>query len=187
MIESLKKFLQMITSTPTITNRLLDSNCRTINGSFQTSQSTIIDEKLKINGAALLGQNTIIKETIVINGQLKAAGTIFENNIMVNGTAEISNSALKQKAHFSGNLIAHNCQFSESIVLLSHKASFDHCQIKNITISMLPHAKTSQKIILLNNCEVTGNIAFETGNGEVWAEKSSQLYGEVIGGKIFSL
>lgn len=186
MIESLKKFLHMITSTFTTTDPLLDSNCRTINGSFQTSQSTI-DEKLKINGAALLGQNTIVKETIVINGQLNAEGTIFENNIMVNGTAEISDSALKQKAHFSGNLIAHDCQFLDCILLLSHKASFDHCQIKNIAINKLPHAKTSQKIILLNSCEVTGNITFETGNGEVWVEKSSQIYGEVIGGKIFSL
>ncbi len=185
MIESLKNFLKMIVPTSITADSAADPNCRTINGSFQAEQCTI-DEKLKINGAAILGQNTIIKKTITINGQLKATGVFFEDNLFANGTTDISNSSLKLNAYFSGNLIAQDCQFSNSIILLSLDSSFSHCQINHVIIQRLPHVKTPQKIRLSNGCEITGDVTFEAGNGEIWIEKSTQIHGKVIGGKIFS-
>lgn len=169
-----------------IVDPLADSNCRIINGSFQVSQCTV-DEKLKINGAATLGRNTIVKKPITINGQLEVIGALLEDDLLANGTTNISNSSLKRKAYFSGNLTARDSQFSDSITLLAYQASFIHCQVDHVIISGLSYVKTPQKIRLSNGCEITGDITFEGGNGEVWIEKSSQIHGKVIGGKIVSI
>lgn len=161
----------------------IDHSYRIINGSFQISQCTI-NEKLKINGAATIGQNTIIKKTIIVNGQLEITGAALEGNLLANGTTSINSSILRRKSHFSGNLTVRDCQFSDSIILLAQNASFVNCQINHMIIQALPYIKISQKILLSNGCKVSGDITFESKNGEVWIEKSSQIDGEINGGKI---
>ena len=183
MIESLKNFLQKMAPKSAFVDSSIDPSCRIINGTFQVSQCTV-DEKLKINGAATLGQNTIVKKPITVNGQFEATGTTFEDDLFANGTTDINNSTLKRKAHFSGNLTARDCHFTNFIILLAHDASFVNCQIDHVTIHGLPYIKAPQKIRLSNGCEVSGDITFEAENGEVWIEKSSQIHGKVNGGKI---
>lgn len=182
MIESVKNFLKKIAPKSAV-DLSIDSGCRIINGSFQVSQCTV-NEKLKINGAATLGQHTIVKKLITVNGQFEATGTTFEDDLFVNGTTDIKSSTLKRKAHFSGNLTARDCHFTNSIILLAHDASFINCQIDDIIIHGLPYVKAPQKIRLFKGCEVSGDITFESKNGEVWVEKSSQIHGNVNGGKI---
>lgn len=162
---------------------LSDAGCRIINGSFEVSQCAV-SEPLKINGSARLGNNTIVKTSMIVNGQLEAVGARIEDELWVSGAADISSSALIRKSHFSGNLTARDCQFSDSLTLRLHHASFVNCQINSAIFNDLPYVKTAQKLRLSGGCVVNGDITFESGNGEVWIDKSSTIHGHVRGGKI---
>lgn len=183
MIQSLVKFIKNMSPSTGLTESYSESNIKIINGTFNTSHSTVT-EQLKINGAATLGPKTIITKPIVINGQLETNGAVIENEIAVNGTAEINHSTFKSKSQFSGNMSAQESQFLETINLLMNEAVFTHCAINQIVIKTVALVRSKQKIYLKNNCIISGDITFESGHGEVWLDSSSQLQGKIHGGKI---
>lgn len=154
-----------------------------VNGLYKIS-NIILNKKLCVNGQALIGNNVNIFKPIIINGSLYAKETIFESTLISNGKANLENVNIKGEARFRGNVNALNSVFSGIIEIISSNASFKNCNTENIVFEKLPNKKIIQKIKLINNSTVSGDIYFKSGNGEVRLDSSSKLLGKVIGGRV---
>lgn len=182
MIKRLKQAITTLIAIPALAEASTDQDCTIINGSYKVS-NMVITEKIKVNGEAILGQGTLVKEVMVINGSLKAQGVTFEAEMFANGKADISQVKLQGNAHFSGKVTASDCQSFEKFILFAQKTDFSNCHFQDLLIKKNPYFNTKQIIRLKNNSVVNGDITFESGNGEVYLDNSSQVKGEVHGGK----
>lgn len=153
-----------------------------INGSYKIS-NTVISNKIKINGQAILGEDVSVKEKIVINGSLISTKADFNSDLVVNGSASLVDTKVKGHSFFSGNLVAKNSVFSNTINLLVSKSEFEHCQVNTLTIQALP-VNIVQRIKLSNATTVTGNILFQSGMGEIYVDATSVIQGNIEGGTL---
>lgn len=155
-----------------------------INGSYKVNNIDI-NRPLCINGQATLGKDVSVQKNMLVNGRLISQYVNFQSNLMVNGNGSIDNTIISGKANFRGSVEAKESVFAKIIEILSNKAQFNNCKIDSILVKTLPRSVV-QRIYLSNQSEITGDIIFEDGKGEVYCDKTSKIHGKIIGGKLIS-
>ncbi|KTC87837.1 hypothetical protein [Legionella drozanskii] len=154
-----------------------------INGSYNV-KNTQISRNLCINGQAILNKDVIVQNNMTVNGRLITQDVSFESDLTVNGTTTLNGTKLAGNAKFRGNLDAKDSELLNPIEILSDKSVFDNCKTKNLIIKELPSKNIVQRVKLINNTVIAGDIIFNSGNGEVYCDKSVKIHGKIIGGRL---
>ena len=153
-----------------------------INGSYKVN-NTDINKPLCINGQATLGKGVSVQKDMLVNGRLISQYVDFQSDLAVNGNASIDNTTILGKANFRGSVEASESVLAKAVEILSDKAQFGHCKIDSILVKTLPRSVV-QRIYLSNQSEITGDILFEDGKGEVYCDNTSKIHGKIVGGKL---
>ncbi|MBA2651636.1 MAG: hypothetical protein H0U73_05145 [Tatlockia sp.] len=186
MIEIIADYIQNILTTSAYVKKdEMNNYDEIINGSYSVI-NTQINKNLCINGQAILDKDVIVQKNMTVNGRLVSQDVNFESDLTVNGTAFLNGTKIAGNAKFRGNLNAKNSELLNPIEILSDKSAFDNCKTKNLIIKELPSKKIVQHVKLINNTEIAGDIIFNSGNGEVYCDATSRIYGQIIGGTLIS-
>lgn len=184
MIEKFKSYFENLFNKNSYVQQSADNHYEEIiNGAYRANKSTI-DESLCVNGQANLDTNVLVQKKMLVNGRLLAKHTEFESDLTVNGSASLNNTKIGGDTYIRGNLDAQATILSKKIELLSNIVNFDKCNTTDILIKALPVKNITQRIKLINNTKVSGNIIFEGGKGEIYCDSTSTINGKITGGKL---
>lgn len=154
------------------------SGCHFSNGSVICNQGTT--SSLTTNGMASI-DNTIISGKTQTSGYLKANNSKFES-LKSNGQAVLSNCTIEKDAAINGQLMAESTIFNNNLNLHSSQSKLSDSRVnKNVHVY---HSNSKQSMLLLKGSTIDGDVIFDDGNGEIIMDKSSQINGSVIGGKV---
>lgn len=164
-----------------------------VNGSLQGSQ--LVCDTMKVNGfvnvqdakivtvasnGSFKGENVQVKDKIVINGSLDVNNITVLGNIEVKGKSTIKRGTLNQ-VQIAGKLATFENSTINHITIKKANNSWD---INLGFFSFTWHGTSEQVIELKAGTIVSGDIVFESGEGEVRLFDTSEVKGTVKGGKI---
>lgn len=153
-----------------------------INGSYDVKK-VLITNSLCINGQAKLVDGVVAEKNITVNGKLLSQKATFQSDLTVNGDVSLQDTIIRGDAQFRGRINAKDSVLN-SVEILSDQSFFNNCQLKNLIIKELPKNNRLQRITLTHNTQITGDIIFNSGHGEVLCDARSKVQGKIIGGKL---
>lgn len=153
--------------------------CNIIPGSVTCGKGTI--NKLSGYGVTAVHGTTVLGSTS-INGTLSAEDASF-SSLDVNGSVKLTQCTINEEANIRGSLTASSSKFEKILEVHSNVTRFINSKV-NGDLHMGETSSKKQVVYLDNYSEVTGNIIFEDGNGEVILRGKSKIGGKVVGGKI---
>lgn len=129
-----------------------------------------------------------IQGTTIINC-LKVTGILYGSNanlnkIEIQGTIHLTNSIIKGCVSVQGSLTAIGCRFSELISISTDCSMFENSIIKKKILVLPSDGNKKQKIILLGNSEIHGDIEFKKDQGVVEISPLAKIFGRIINGSI---
>lgn len=136
---------------------------------------------LSHNGSAFFDGSTFTG-TVHINGSLDARKVLFRS-LDVRGSALLYDCTFKRQVEILGSIKAYNCRFNEMMFINSKNMQFDSCKIDELQIEKNAGDNDVQTLVLQHGSKVTGTVTFESNNGEIIIDDTSEC-GMVIGGKI---
>jgi len=140
-------------------------------------------ESLQGAGTVIMNGTTVTGMTVV-NGLLNADDANF-NSLEVNGSVKLSQCTVNDMTDIKGSLTASSTNFKKSLKIYSEKTRFINSKI--IGDLRIYHTETKKQVVYLDNySEVTGNIIFDDGAGEVIMRGKSKISGKVVGGQIIT-
>lgn len=155
----------------------------TINGSLEFTEIKIKD-KTVISGPCS-GEDGEFSE-VVIHGPFEGS-RIKANSLQVDGDVALEDFKISENVNISGSLKAKNGSFKDINSVYSPLALYN-VTVNNIIVKKnngQNGEESNTEIKLAGNTIVSGDITFESGNGVVFIrDKTAQLKGKVIGGKI---
>lgn len=155
--------------------------CKFLSGSVTCGEGTI--NGLSGNGAVIV-HGTVIKGLTSVNGMLNAKNAEF-NALHVNGSVEIDQCLVNDSSEIKGTLHASASKFLNSIEVYSNETKFFDSSVNgNLHINHSNHQK--QIVYLSGNSEVSGDIIFDDGNGEVIVKGAAKISGKVVGGNLIN-
>ena len=138
-------------------------------------------DSLEGNGTVTVNGTTVSGPTVV-NGILTADDANF-NSLEVNGSAKLAQSTVDDVANIKGTLSASSTKFEKSMKIYSNETRFINSKVNGDL--RICHTESSKQVVYLDNySEVTGNIIFDDGAGEVILRGKSKIGGKVIGGQV---
>lgn len=157
------------------------SVCNMVPGSVTCSKGLV--ESLSGNGMVTVNGTTVSGATL-INGLLNAEDANFFS-LDVNGSAKLTQCTINDAATVKGSLVASSTKFEKNLEVFSSETRFVNSKVSNDL--HLGHTDSKKQVVYLDNfSEVSGNIVFEDGLGEVIVRGQSKIGGKVIGGQIVS-
>jgi len=153
--------------------------CITQPGSISCGSGTI--NKLNSQGIVSISGTTITGPTI-INGLLSAEKARF-SSLDVNGSAYLVKCTITSSATIRGSLSATSTKFQDKVDVYSNSIRFTNSKISSDL--HLYHSSSKQQTVTLDKAsEISGNIIFDDGNGNVVLQGNSKIGGKIIGGQV---
>ncbi|MBA2651037.1 MAG: hypothetical protein H0U73_02010 [Tatlockia sp.] len=155
--------------------------CKHAPGSVTCGKGTV--SSLSGNGMVTVNGTTVEGATHV-NGMLNAEDSNF-SSLNVNGSTTLFQCTVNQDIEIKGDLKASSTKFEKSLDIFSSSIRFINSKVsENLHIH---HTKNkSQEVYLDNNSEVSGDIIFDDGQGNVFVRGGSKIGGKVIGGELIN-
>ena len=151
--------------------------CKILPGSVTCGKGTV--SELSGNGMVTVNGTTVSGEAM-INGLLSATDANF-SSLDVNGSANLTQCTINAKSEIKGSLTASSTKFDSGLTVYSSSTRFINSKVSGDL--HLPHTETQKQIVYLDNfSEVTGDIIFDDGKGEVVVRGKSKIGGKVVGG-----
>lgn len=142
-----------------------------------------IVDNLSGNGMVTVNGTTVSGATLV-NGLLHADDTNFYS-LDVNGNAKLTQCTINDVASIKGSLTASSTKFEKTLDVYSSKTRFINSKVSNEL--HLGHTDSRKQVVYLDNfSEVSGDIIFDDGEGEVILRGQSKIGGKVVGGHVVS-
>lgn len=155
--------------------------CNIIPGSVTCGHGTV--NNLNGNGMVTVNGTTVAGAT-VINGLLHAEDANFFS-LEVNGSVKLVQCTINDAASIKGALTASSTKFEKMLEIYSSETRFINSKVNNNL--HLAHTDSKKHIVYLDNySEVSGDIVFDDGDGEVILRGNSKVGGKVIGGHLVS-
>jgi hypothetical protein len=153
--------------------------CNYLPGSVNCGTGTV--SNLQGSGTVAANGTTVLGSTLV-EGTLSADDANF-NSLEVNGSVKLAQCTVNDIAIIRGSLSASSTKFEKSMKIYSDKTRFINSKVKGNL--RLCHTDSNKQTVYLDNfSEVTGDIIFDDGAGEVILRGKSKIGGKVIGGQI---
>jgi len=172
-----KKIVAILFLTGTVTTVDADV-CRVIPGSITCGQG--ITDTLSGYGVVKVKDTTVLGKTLV-NGILNAKEANFFS-LDVNGSAKLTHCTINDVASIKGSLTASSTQFKKNLKIYSSQTRFINSKVNNDL--HVGHTDSGKQVIYLDNfSEVSGDIIFDDGDGEVFVRGQSKIGGKIVGGK----
>jgi cytoskeletal protein CcmA (bactofilin family) len=156
-----------------------EETCSILSGNMTCHGGTI--NKLTANGIVKVG-STVITGPTVVNGLLSAANANFMT-LEVNGSAHLTECVIMANAQIKGYLSATATRFEGQLKIYANAATLSNSKVLG-DLHVFSNKPNKHLVYLENGSEVTGNIIFNNGNGEVIVRENSRIHGKVLGGKI---
>lgn len=157
------------------------SVCNIVPGSVTCGHGTV--DSLSGNGMVTVN-GTIISGTTLVNGLLNAEDANFFS-LEVNGSANLTQCTINDAASVKGSLVASSTKFEKTLEVFSSETRFVNSKVSNDL--HLGHTDSKKQVVYLDNfSEVSGDIIFDDGEGEVIVRGQSKIGGKVIGGQVVS-
>lgn len=155
--------------------------CNTVPGSITCGVGTV--DALSGNGMVNLN-GTIVTGSAIINGLLNAEDASF-HSLDVNGSANLIQCTINGITEIKGSLSASSTKFQRELEVYSSSVRFINSKASGDL--HIHHTDSKKQIVYLDNfSEVSGNIIFDDGEGEVVLRGQSKIGGKVIGGQMAS-
>jgi len=173
----LKKIVTTIFISGCITAAHADDVCKMTPGTT-TCGSGVVNSlsgngMVEVNGTAVIGATTI-------NGLLNASDAKF-SSLDVNGSVNLMQCTITGSSEIKGSLVASSTKFENKLDVYSEITRFVNSKINGDL--HLRHTDSFKQVVYLDNfSEVSGNIIFDDGDGEVIVRGSSKISGKVVGG-----
>jgi len=159
-----------------------------INGSLDARRASF--ESLNLNGSALLYDCTFNGQ-VQIFGSIKAGNSTFNESMTVNSKSMQFDSCKINGLNIKENLRVNGIQINSSKInelnirenLRANGIQLNSCKIYGLNIEENHSVNGIQTVVLQHGTIVTGPIEFESKNGEVIIDATSEC-GMVMGGKI---
>lgn len=142
---------------------------------------TGVVDSLQGSGTVVANGTTVSGSTLV-NGLLNADDANF-SSLEVNGSAKLTQCTVNDVSIIKGYLTASSTKFQKSMKIYSNKARFINSKV-NGDLRLFHTESNNQTVYLDNNSEVTGDIIFDDGAGEVILRGKSKIGGKVVGGQV---
>lgn len=157
------------------------SVCNTVPGSVTCGQGTV--DSISGNGMVTVNGTQVIGSTLV-NGLLSADDASFFS-LDVNGSAKLTQCTINDAATIKGSLTASSTKFEKTLDLFSSQTRFINSKVSHDL--HLGHTDSRKQVVYLDNfSEISGDIIFDDGEGEVILRGRSKIGGNVIGGHVVS-
>lgn len=157
------------------------SVCNIVPGSVTCGQGTV--DSLSGNGMVTVN-GTVISGATLVNGLLNAEDANFFS-LEVNGSAKLTQCTINDAASVKGSLVASSTKFEKALEVFSSETRFINSKVSNDL--HLGHTDSKKQVVYLDNfSEVSGDIIFDDGQGEVIVRGQSKVGGKVIGGQVIS-
>jgi hypothetical protein len=151
--------------------------CNIVPGNITCNKGTVNN---LIGNGTVTTKDTIVSSTTQINGLLNADNSHFFT-LDVNGSAKLNQCIVDHYVQIKGSLTASSTIFSNTVEVYSNETRLINCKLnKDLHIG---HTDSKKQLVYLDNSsEISGNIIFDDGEGEVILQKKSKFSGKVIGG-----
>lgn len=157
------------------------SVCNIVPGSVTCGHGTV--DSLSGNGMVTVN-GTTISGAALVKGLLIADDANFFS-LDVNGSAKLTQCTINDVASFKGSLVASSTKFEKTLEVFSNETRLVNTKVSNDL--HLGHTVSKKRVVYLDNfSEVSGDIIFDDGEGEVIVRGQSKIGGKVIGGQIIS-
>ncbi len=154
------------------------SVCNIVPGSVTCGHGTV--NSLSGNGMVNVNGTTVLGATIV-NGLLNAEDANFLS-LEVNGSVKLIQCTINDASSIKGSLTASSTKFEKTLEVYSNETRFINSKVSNDL--HLGHTDSKKQVVYLDNfSEVSGDIIFDDGEGEVILRGQSKIGGKVIGGQ----
>lgn len=120
-------------------------------------------------------------ELINFIGELKAYNSVL-HSLNVNGLSYLENCMIKHPSKIYGITKIKGCTFFNILHVSSGLITIDSSILTIIKVFRIKDDNERQIIDLKNNSKIYGAIIFDSGCGEVWMDKTSEIMGTVQGG-----
>lgn len=159
-----------------------------INGFMQGNN--LVCGTLKVNGSAEI--KNIKANQAVIYGSFAGQGIHIEKDLTVHGNLSAKDVTVSGDTHVEGALKIEEGRMNH-IQATGVLSTFSNSQIKSIVIKEVGHGfwgffglagNKTQIIELKGPSIVSGDITFESGNGEVHLFNNAEVKGKISGGKV---
>lgn len=153
------------------------SVCNIVPGSVTCGHGTV--DSLSGNGMVAVNGTTVSGATHV-NGLLNAEDANFFS-LEVNGSAKLTQCIVNDVASIKGSLTASSTKFEKTLKVYSSETRLINSKVTNNL--HLGHTDFKKQVVYLDNfSEVSGDIIFDDGEGEVILRGQSKIGGKVVGG-----
>lgn len=157
------------------------SVCNIVPGSVTCGQGTV--DSLSGNGMVTVN-GTIVSGATLVNGLLNAEDASFFS-LEVNGSVRLTQCTINDVASVKGSLVASSTKFEKALEIFSSETRFINSKVSNNL--RLGHTDSKKQVVYLDNfSEVSGDIIFDDGQGEVIVRGQSKVGGKVIGGQVIA-
>ena len=153
--------------------------CNYLPGSV-TCGTGVVDS-VQGNGTVLLN-GTTVSGTTLVDGVLNADDANF-SSLEVNGSVKLTQCTINDVSIIKGSLAASSTKFHKSLKIYSDKTRFINSKV-NGDLRICHTDSNKQSVYLDNFSEVTGDIIFDDGAGEVILRGKSKMGGKVVGGRV---
>lgn len=155
--------------------------CNIVPGSVTCGSGTV--ENLSGNGMVTVN-GTTVSGTTLVNGLLNADDASFFS-LEVNGSARLAQCTINDVASIKGSLTASSTKFEKTLEIYSNETRFINSKVgSNLHFG---HTDSRKQVVYLDNfSEISGDIIFEDGEGEVILRGQSKVGGKIIGGHAVS-
>lgn len=153
-----------------------------VSGSLEFEYLTLTDS-LTVSGS-LIGSHLQCKD-------LKVSGAVDVKHMKVSGPLTVSGALLGRHIHVDGNTTVsgavkvHKSTFN-NLIISSHESHLHDSTANRISV-LKPDDDKIQIVYLHGETTISGDIVFESGNGEVRAEKTVVIKGTIKGGTLVQI
>ena len=137
--------------------------------------------KLNVNGS-LRGEKVKV-EYAKVKGSLFVKDFHVKHDLEVEGGVQAIDIAVAGKTRIDGDLSATDGEFS-AIEVMNTKTYLNKCKVKDIVVKKIAHSNKIQKLDLIEGTIVSGDVIFESGEGEIYLSNDSIIKGTVKGAQI---
>jgi hypothetical protein len=155
--------------------------CAIVPGSLTCGSGTVAS--LTGNGVITVNGTTVTGAT-QINGLLSAEDASFVS-LDVNGGAKLVQCTITDAATIKGSLTASSTKFESTLEVYSSETRLINSTVRN-NLHVGNTDSKKQVVYLDDYSEISGDIIFDDGNGEVILRGRSKIVGKVIGGNTVS-
>lgn len=148
---------------------------------YYNIQREVIEE-LDFKGSIDL-EGVEVKKTTKVQGAAKIEGGRF-SDVMVSGLLDVEDAKIQGNAEVVGELDAESTEFQQQLTFTGEELELKSSTANDIIIKVNGSKKHIQRLHIKEGSKVSGNITFESGNGEVVIDEESSFSGNLEGGKV---